>query len=109
MLAKGLDHTANRSLAHIPGRPAPARKSLGCGLDRGVEIAPVDVGHRRQDLSGGRIDHIQRLRHCQALAIHEVMEAGGDVGLSQRGFAPQVRTELVLVMMFMGMALKVEG
>ena len=71
---------ADSGLAHIPGRPAPARKRPGCGINRCVKIAPVDIRHFCQERSGPWIDHIQRLRRCQALAVNEVVEASADVG-----------------------------
>ena len=80
MLAQGLDYTADRGLTHIPGRAAPARKRPGCGVNHCVKVAPVDIRHFCPDRSVGWIDHIQRLRRFPALAVHEVVEASGDVG-----------------------------
>jgi hypothetical protein len=51
MLAKGLDHTASRSLAHIPGRPARFDRALESG-DPAVRqvVAPAFNDARRAEL-----------------------------------------------------------
>jgi hypothetical protein len=52
-----------------------------------LKTAPVDIRYLCQDRPGGWIDHIQRLRRFQALAVREVVEASGDVRALQRRFA----------------------